>query len=402
MIPDGRGGKDTWIISSQPVENVSLLSTRDDIAVRRSGSDLPSRVADNLFWLGRQIERADAAARLLRTVAVRMTSETAGGGSQELPQLLRALAEQGQIEPDYAVAGIKDALPDIEETLPHLIFDTRQAGSLRCVLDHLVRVASLVRDRLSVDSWRIITRIDQEFKYQSQNLSERLSQPGNSVAEANSGIGSKPPSVAAGPDLTDVLNRANTLIVDLAALQGMITEGMTRSHVFRFLDMGRRLERAMQTIGLARSCFIGTSQFTGALFEAVLEIADCLMTYRSRYLANLQLAAVLDLLLTDETNPRSVAFQLAMLQQEIAGLPRDEHQPGYPPQLRLIMSMLHDVRMVDIRQLAESHALDDQDQLALLLNRFDRELPMLSEEIARRYLVHAGPTRKLTSAPIEI
>lgn len=373
VVPRGQGSKDAWIVGDEPVEHVTLMSQRDEpVELRRTGSDLPSRVADNIYWLGRLVARANSSARLLRTVILQMTSETADGASDVLPPLLRALAEQGQIEPGYAVEEIKQPLPDFETNLPQLVFDRNQPGSLRSVLDQVFRLASQVRDRMSVDTWRIFVRIDQKFRLPKDS------------------------SI----DLTDVLALINALIVDLAAIEGMVAGSMTRSHVYRFLDLGRRLEQAFQTVGLVQSCFVGNQEVAAELLEAVLEIADSLMTYRSRYLANLQMAAVLDLLLTDESNPRSAAFQLMRLEEHVDQLPRDKHTPGYDAHRRLTMSMIHAVRMVNIQEISDMHSLGEHGQLAELLDGLSRELPMLSNQISQRYLVHAGPARKMTSTPV--
>ena len=373
VVPRGQGSKDAWIVGDEPVEHVSLLPQRDGpMELRRTGSDLPSRVADDIFWLGRLVARANASARLLRTVILQLTSETADGASDVLPYLLRALAEQGQIEPGYAVDDIKKPLPDFESSLPGLVFQTHQPGALRSVLDQLFLLASQVRDRMSVDTWRIFVRIDQQFR-----LPE------------NSSI-----------DLTDVLTLVNSLIVDLAAIEGMIEGSMTRSYVFRFLDLGRRLEQALQTVGLAQSFFLGNQDTSSEILETVLDIADSQMTYRTRYLANLQIGAVLDLLLTDESNPRSVAFQLMRLEEHVDQLPRDQDAPGYNAHRRLVMSMTHSIRMVNILEISDLHNLGEHDHLADLLKGLNRELPMLSNQISQRYLVHAGPARKMTTTPV--
>ena len=161
----GEGSKDTWILSDAPVEQVTLLPTRgESLKLIRSKGDLPSRVADNLYWLGRHLERADSSARLLRRIALRMTSETGSAKYADLPYLIRCLAEQGQIEPGYAIEGIKEQLPAIEQSLAAAVFDDQQLGSLRSILDETFRIASNVRDRLSVDSWRIVVHLDADFQ----------------------------------------------------------------------------------------------------------------------------------------------------------------------------------------------------------------------------------------------
>lgn len=369
-VPASKGSKDAWILSSQPVEHVTLLSASEEaIEIRRTATDLPSRVADNIYWLGRQIERADASARQLRTFILRLTSEMAVGPSAVPTGLLRALASQGQIEPDFALDDIRHQMPQLEQALPALVFDRDQVGSVRSVLANMFRSASLVRDRISTDSWRILVRIDQTF---------RAPQDGP-------------------PDLTDLLGMLNRLVVQLAAIEGMCLESMTRSHVFRFLELGRRLERALQTVGLLQSCLIDSPPPTSEVLDALLEIADSVMTYRSRYRANLQLPAVVDLLLTDESNPRSIAYQLQTLEKVSKELPGDDYPAGYLPHERLILSMVHSVRMVDVTGICEAYSVGEQKRLAELLESLDRDLQSLSRELSLRYLVHAGPSRRMSS-----
>ncbi len=366
----GEGSKDAWVLGSAPVEHVTLLSEQSEaVELRRSGEDLPSRVADNLYWLGRHIERVEAAARLLRSVTLRLTSETDVDSRADLPWLLRALAVQGQIDPGFAVEGFKEQLPAIEQALPALVFDRHEIDSLRFMMDETFRLAASVRDRLSIDSWRIVLRIQEKF----------------------------PAPDSTSCDLTDLLNITNQLIIDLAAFSGMVMESTTRSQAFRFLDLGHRLERAVQVTALIKSCFLGNGRIHGELIEAVLEVSDSLMTYRSRYLANLQLAAALDLLLTDDTNPRSLAYQLVAVNDHIDRLPRNRLSPTYATEQRLAMSILHLVRMVDIETICESHTLGQQSELAGLLANIESQLPLISHAVSHRYLVHAGPSHQLVN-----
>ena len=372
VIPASQGSKDAWVLSSKPVEYVSLMDQHDEtIVLRRTGADLPSRVADNIFWLGRHIERADAAAKLLRTFVLRLTSENSVNSEKTSTILLRALASQGQIEPGFALDEIRQPMPAIDTALPLQVFDRSQSGSLRVMLDMMFRTASQVRDRLSPDSWRVLVRIDQQFR-------------------ASEGV-----------DLTDLLRMLNGLIVDLAAIEGICMESMTRSHVFRFLDLGRRLERALQMIGLLQSCLIDAPAAGGDLLDSLLEVADSEMTYRSRYMAKIQLPAVLDLLLTDESNPRSIAYQLTTLQSQIDRLPSENHPAGYWPHERLILSMVHSVRMLDVFSISEDYYANQNKRLDDLLDSMDRDLQGLSQELSNRYLVHTSQSRRIESATSE-
>jgi uncharacterized circularly permuted ATP-grasp superfamily protein/uncharacterized alpha-E superfamily protein len=364
------GRKDAWILAAGPVKEVSLLSGgTQPIVLRRSGAELPSRVADNLFWLGRHVERAEGAARLLRTILVRLTSEAQLANMAELPVLLRCAADQGQIEPGFVVEGMSAQLPKIEKALPAAVFDERQVGSLRFTINAMQRVASIVRDRISLDSWRIINRVYEEF---------RLPRRGSVI------------------DLSDLLVMLNRVVLDLTAFSGLVMESMTRAQGWRFLDIGRRTERALHTISLLHNSMIESRHDDNAVLEAILEVGDSLMTYRSRYLSNLQQAAVLDLLMTDETNPRALAYQLAALHEHVENLPRDRAQPQRSAEQRIVMSLLHSVRMVDVETLCELESDGQRNHLERFLSRLAQQLPKLAEAIAHRYLIHTGPPQQLS------
>lgn len=365
----GEGSKDVWIVGDNPVDQVTLLpGEQEAIELVRLGAELPSRVADNSFWFGRHLERADAAARLVRIVATRLTSEANAADFPELPPLVRGLAEKGQVEPGYALVGMRDLLPQLELALPREVLRHTQPGSLSATVDRMFATAAKVRDRLSRDTWRLVLRVNDTFRRQDPDRA----------------------------NLTDLLNLTNELILDLAALGGMVVESMTRTQFYRFLDIGRRLERAIQSAELIRTCLVDTRGASASLLEALLESADSIMTYRARYRASVKLAPVLDLLVTDETNPRSVAYQLETLARHVDKLPRaDDGGPGAPPEQRLALGLSHAVRMADIRAISESYELDDPAPLADLLATIERDLPQLSHALSLKYLAHAGPPRQL-------
>ena len=124
----------------------------------------------------------------------------------------------------------------------------------------------------------------------------------------------------------DLLNHA---VITLSAFGGLVMEGMTRGDGWRFLDIGRRLERALQMTELLRVSLGRRPEENFGILEAVLEMADSSITYRSRYLTTLQTDLLLDLLLVDEANPRSIAFQLVRLREHVEQLPGGPD--GYPP-----------------------------------------------------------------------
>ncbi|MEQ8788643.1 MAG: circularly permuted type 2 ATP-grasp protein [Pirellulaceae bacterium] len=372
----GERSQDCWILADGPIDQKSLLDPEGQpVPLRRSGSELPSRVADNLFWLGRAVERAEGAARLLRSVLARLTSEANIETLHELPVLLRCLAEQGQIEPGFVVEGLQQHLPAIEKALPAAVFNDQESRSLRATVNEMLRLASIVRDRISIDAWRIINQISQR---------------------------STPPRFFHGDlEASDVLAVLNHVIVDLASFAGMVAESMTRTQGWRFLEIGRRIERVMHTSALLQTTLVERREQEGPILDAVLEVADSTMTYRARYLANLQVAPVLDLLVSDELNPRSLAYQLARLAEHVDQLPRDQSIAVRGQEERVALSTLNAVRLADVQDLSAAQSDDVRRQLERLLTRLSDQMPKLSDAISNRYLIHAGVARQFQSYVME-
>ncbi len=143
-LPDDiQTGKDVWVVADGPVEQTTLLpQTGSAVALRRSESEFPSRVADNLYWLGRNVERADAAARLLRTTAVRLSGETGVTGLSELPVLLRT-GRDGTDRTGLCARRDARSASGHRAALPAAVFEESQSGSLRSLIAELFRIASL-------------------------------------------------------------------------------------------------------------------------------------------------------------------------------------------------------------------------------------------------------------------
>jgi uncharacterized alpha-E superfamily protein len=220
---------------------------------------------------------------------------------------------------------------------------------------------------MSLDSWRVIRQMDEDF------------QP-----------------VTSGDSFLDMLVKIEALLVNLAAFTGHVAEGMTRTQAWRFLDLGRRLERTVQTSQLIRSVIAGRGASDAAALQALLQISDSLMTYRSRYYSRFQLGAVIDLLVTDESNPRSIAYQLAKCASHAAQLPLDAAPGGRRAEERLAMSLLQMVRRADSASLARAYLAGDLEPLEGLLSGIDSTMPKLSDAVSHRYFFHSGSAQRLT------
>jgi uncharacterized circularly permuted ATP-grasp superfamily protein/uncharacterized alpha-E superfamily protein len=311
-----RGGlsKDIWVLSDSPVNTFSLLRPRDQpVELRRGPADLPSRAADNLFWLGRYAERSEGIARLLRCIAPRLRQASGA----ELACLLRlhgCLVSKHSTLPKDKAAAAKDKsvapadkppagpdLPttafDLEQEVISLVGDTERPDSLSSYLAEVHRIGGNVRERLSLDMIRLVG-----------HLSDAAPGPDDSV-----------PFV----DIPALLNRCVEL---LTGFSGMERENITRGAGWLFLSLGRRLERAMFIVRYLRELVAPLDEESWPLLEYLLEVADSSMTYRSRYFTTLQPAPVLDVLMADDANPRSLAFQLNHLADLYGKLPR--HVPA--------------------------------------------------------------------------
>ncbi|MFT3922485.1 MAG: circularly permuted type 2 ATP-grasp protein [Myxococcales bacterium] len=369
----GAGSKDTWIVSREPVSHFSLLPPINrPVELSRGGSDLPSRAADNLFWLGRYAERAEGVARLARVVAQRLSdivNEDDLENSIEFVPLMRTLTAQTALNYTAPLAaGSPKDLRAATQQLVAAVFDENGAGTLKAVVRSTLRAGRLVRDRISADTWRVLAALDDELH----------------GAELDLEFGTL-------GKLYDVLNR---VVLRLAAFSGLVMESMTRGQAWRFLDMGRRLERALSLVTLLRGSLGQSTPREGPLLEAVLEVADSGMTYRRRYLATLQVAPVVDLLLTDETNPRSVIYQLEAVVSQIVTLPS---APGRmrTPQERIALSLLNDLKLTDIEHACAPDSNGERQGLSDLLLDFAARIPALSDSLSDRYLNHATVSRHL-------
>lgn len=365
--------KDVWVLGeSVPTAPSILQHLATPGPLKRSGMDMPSRVADHLFWLGRYAERAEDAIRLLRALVLRVTDETGFEKLPELETLVNLLAQMELAPPAIVGTAAPERRGELEEALLASLFEDDAAlTNVRQILRSLRRAAWMVRDRISQDAWRALNRLGSEFP--TPEMSRQLA-------------------------LSEALASLDDMIMPLSAFSGLAMESTTRGPGWRFLDIGRRLERAMATVTLLSPLAAELKESEPYVLQALLEIADSSMTYRSRYLSSIQIAAALDLLLRDETSPRSVAFQLVAIQNHLDALPRDMTAADLGTERRLILSCLSGVQLADIGTLCKADKEGVRRSLARLLEKIAAELPMLSDALSSHYFSHSEAHRQLTDS----
>ena len=363
--PDGES-RDVWVVSDGAVPPfVSLWKPTIEAAqVQRSPRELPSRAADNLFWLGRYVERADWTMRVLRQSLGRLEEDT--GQRQELSTVRKAIeallnkdsAPNGGGRTSEAARATDPLL--IQHLARELMTSPHRSFGLPQTLEHMHRIAGLVRDRLSQEAWRTLNSFYVRPDWQAGAAPKSI---GEALDLLESGIGA------------------------LAAFNGLMHENMTRNFGWSFLDMGRRLARALGQAEVILSVF-GTSEsddVEAASLQFVLELGDSFITYRSRYRLTPILPLVLDLLLIDETNPRSLGYQLAALSKHIDQLPQGAQHLQRIEESRILLSLLTQVRMTKAKEIAEVAQDGSRPHLRALLDEQIKMLPQLSEALGRRY-----------------
>jgi uncharacterized circularly permuted ATP-grasp superfamily protein/uncharacterized alpha-E superfamily protein len=334
-----RGGAtaDAWVLTHGPVGETSLLPHPERMPVQRAAGLLPSRAADNLFWVGRYVERAEATLRLVRAIINRL-AEADDAAAPIISGIGTLLAAWSAIPEDTHRASAafmaRTALTrsDLEGSLPRL------AGAARFA-------ASVIRDRFSPDAWRAIN-----------DLAALIGAP-----------------LPIGPSESAMMERVEAGLRIIAALSGLAQENMTQRAGWRFLELGRRIERALMTCRLVR-CFAFSGTIEGGL-DMLLELADSQITYRQRYLMIAALAPVIDLVMLDPNNPRSVAFQLERIETHLGALPKRNATGRLSPVQQIAASTATRLRTVD------AAAID-----AALIIDIERALLKLSDAINAAYL----------------
>ncbi len=361
----GGGSKDTWILSDHDEDPIPLMPATPQKVDTSRGADLPSRVADNLYWLGRYMERVETDARLARALMPALSGEADLGGAIDVEAAVQLMAAYGHLPKELSDTHPLEQRRWLEKSLAVMLFEGNRPGGLLWTSKQVGRLAWQLRERLSTDTSRLLSRLESEFKRSRKPSAGRL------LAEL--------------PEL----DRA---VQTLSAFNGMVMENMTRGHGWRFLDIGRRIERATQIAGLLRH---GIAEGpAGPFLETLLQVADSTMTYRARYYTAMQADLVLDLLLNDAANPRSIAFQLETLAGHWKRLPERPASERYPVDSRTIWALLTSVRMASAERLAEDTD-EAREELSTLLTSMEEGLALLAETLAQKYLSHAALSGRL-------
>jgi uncharacterized circularly permuted ATP-grasp superfamily protein/uncharacterized alpha-E superfamily protein len=370
----GAISKDTWVLASEP-EKLSgfWLAAGPPVAAIDPQASMSSRAAENLFWLGRYAERAEAMARLVRTAHDRRNDFQRGAnpaGTECLQVLLTALTRVSSTYPGFVGDGGSDRLAAPGEELFHLVVDDNRPGTLAHAVRHLLGAAQAVRDQLSTDTWMVVGTLDREIRDLRQSDPHR-------------------PLV--------VQHTLGRIMQSLLALSGLAGESMVRDPGWRFMDAGRRIERGQQLAALLRATVtVERSTATDSLLlESVLIAAESIITYRRRYRSHAQLETLLDLLVIDADNPRSIASQLDQLAVDVRLMAGLDHGSRLSEPERLVLEASTALRLADTAVLAGPRADGTRPELDDFLSRILELLYRTADAIDRDRFVHLLPQQSL-------
>jgi len=336
LMGEGDMSADVCIVSDKPEAAVSLLDTSPSPSIRRTAGTLPSKAADNLFWLARYLERAEMTLRMVRAL-LGGSIEADGAaalGRGTLAKVAGLLARWGAIPPDMLQS-------KVTELCRAAIGDLQESGSVHRLFESAGAIAQGLRERLAAEFWRLVSR---------------------------------PVEAVDAQPAEEMQKQIGELMERFSALSGLAGENMVRSHGWNFHDMGRRIERAIHVCRL-----LTTFADDGASSDdltVLLDLCDCQISFRMRYLSGLSLLPVRDMLALEPMNPRSLSFQVDRIVQHLETLPslRDDGMPEAP------------VRIA--RAIAASLAAMEADSLDKAgLRAIEDRLLALSDAIGRRFFL---------------
>jgi len=342
VMGDGIWSADACVHGGGPVPPTTLLPAPGTSRVRRNPGTLPSRVADNFFWLGRYLERGEA---LLGAVRVLLGHSIDADGGAALPadtvgRLVGLIAGTGAAPPPVLPSAARDraALTGFARAALE-----GEGESVAAINRRARAIGGVSRDRLSADMLRLLD--------------------------------------APHPATPGLLDRAGALQRRYAALAGLSGEHMVRTAAWRFMDLGRRIERGIAIVRAAR--LFGMAGASADDLSTLLDLGDGQISYRQRYPTGMARVPALDLVMLDPGNPRGLAFQAGRIAEHLQALP-----------------VLADDGMAEPQQ-ARARALEATIATAAAptldadaLGQIERDLAALSEAVARRYFLQgAEPLR---------
>lgn len=376
IISNQMGGvsKDTWIISQEETN----YTTRKEIMpatvpVRSASGIITSYTAENLFWVGRYADRVLGNARFQRTV-MQFISE----GDRKMADnegitektLLQALTQCTYTFPGFAGKEAGSKLQHPLKELSDILFDQSRLGSLGYNFILFKNAVYAVRDHWSTDTWRVLREMEESF----------------TIAESSA------------PGSNRMMKVLDSIITSMVAFIGLNRESISREQGWILLDAGRKTEQSLLLVNMLKQTLVikRDEQVEYNLMEAVLKSHECLVNYRYKYRAHLQLPLVLDLMLYDDNNPRSLIYQLDRLKAYLSQLPKAKQDTILAEHERLMLEAHTFLKLSSKEELMKR----DKDgavyeQLENFLTKMQALLSAIQAVVSKTYFKHAQAQKQL-------
>ncbi|MBM9548110.1 circularly permuted type 2 ATP-grasp protein [Leptospira sp. 201903074] len=348
----GAWSKDLWVLATETQKEESLLVPKSDqVLISRKSSGVPSRVADNLFWLARYLERSENQTRVIREATYKILQVEDGYERESLENSLKLVTHVTNSYPGFIGDDAGDLFLNPFPELQRLTTNRQVVGSLAFHLRSLVMASKSVRDRLSEDMKKILLQLEDQSNHEIESYDQ----------------------------IIDFLQK---IVVNLSSLTGLSFENMSREAGWYFLNLGRRIERSINMILMLQGMIRWDSFRDKASFETFLRINDIRLTYNRRYSGKIDQESVLDILLFDTTNPRSFAYQLEQINSDIQFLPGKDDKVVYSEDRAALQLYTH-FKMKDISIFFELE--NPLESVSVWLEELHTYLKQLSEALSSRY-----------------
>jgi uncharacterized alpha-E superfamily protein len=372
-MQSGCPSKDTWITASEP-ERVSELTAAPEAAAVAANTpliSLPSRVVENLYWLGRYAERAEGCLRVLRTVFVMLNGEDRI--SEDAKRiLLRAVTKITATQPGFANAS-DEMFANPDEELLLIIRDGKRAGSIKSTLNSMLYCADESKELLSSDTMRVIN-----------DLRDGLDSLDSSLA---GGLASAPEEAL------------DPLVTALVALSGLTQESMVRGVGWHFMEMGKRVERAMHVINNVGMLMAPVAEHNDnrTMLTAMLTSMEVLITYRRRHRERMGIELGLDLVMLDSTNPRSLIFQFEQLKSHFDALQLSRIDSSkLTEEERALLEAITSLKLSRMGELLETET-SQRENLKNFLTQLENLLSDFSNIVSDKYFDHRIDPQQLVT-----
>jgi uncharacterized circularly permuted ATP-grasp superfamily protein/uncharacterized alpha-E superfamily protein len=334
LISSQSGGfsKDAWIISPEPGRVVNVLKETPESAVETYNDMLPSHAAENLFWVGRYTERILGNARFLRTVMQFLAEGNkliTDVNKQTERSLLEAFTKYSYTLPGFVGEDADKLYADPWKELKDVLFNEKRTGGIKYNFYQFHKAIHEVRDHWSTDTWRVIRGMEEGLQ--------------NGIPLSHHGH-------------LQMIHALDNLITSIVAFIGLNRESISREQGWIMLDVGRKIEQSLLVITMLRTNLVKkySEQVEYNLQQSVLMSNEGLVNYRYKYRRPLQNLLVIDLLLFDPNNPRSLTYQVVRLKSYLQNLPKNNGGKSLTEYERLILEADTMLKLADKKELALS------------------------------------------------